>query len=72
MTKVPMTTEVQSGLSKEEIKQVLIEGLKEWLSEEKHKTEATVGRWVMRFVLSGTVVALTYFMLQMNGWKRLP
>ena len=40
------------------------EAIKEWMTEQ----EAMVGRWTIRLIISGLVVALTWFLLWKAGW----
>jgi hypothetical protein len=53
-------------MSENEVKEALKEALKEWLNERF----AEVGRWTFRGALVAALGALTYFILQMNGWHR--
>jgi hypothetical protein len=56
--------EVHIRMGKTEIKDALKEGLKEWMDDQV--TE--VGRWTLRGLAAAGVVALTYFILTLNGW----
>lgn len=53
-------------MSDQDTKDALKEALKEWLDDRF----AEVGRWTFRGVLVAVLGALTYFVLQMNGWHR--
>lgn len=59
-------TEHQSGLSKEEWKQIVKEALQEWLD----KQFAAFGKYSMAAVVSLAMVASAYIWLQNNGWHR--
>lgn len=60
-----------TSLTRAEMKEVFKEGLKEWLSEQKQITEATIGRWLIRVSIVSGIFAFSYFMLMMNGWKHV-
>ena len=47
-------------------KQALKEALKEWLDERF----AVLGKWSFGTIAAIVLAALTYFVLQINGWQR--
>ena len=50
----------------DETKQALKEALKEWLDSQL----AAFGKWSLMTISACVLVALTYFILQVNGWHR--
>jgi hypothetical protein len=50
----------------QETKDVLKEALKEWLDEKF----AELGKWSFRTITVMCLGALTYFILQVNGWHK--
>jgi hypothetical protein len=50
------------------LKQAFKEAIKEWLDGQAEK----VGYWSMKMILYLGLVALAYFILQLNGWKHFP
>ena len=57
---------MDSNLKDPEIKQVLKDALKEWLDEKF----AELGKWSFRTISVIALGALTYFILQVNGWHK--
>lgn len=55
-----------TGFSKDEMKEVTKEALKEWLDEKF----TTFGRWTFRALASVAFVGLIYFVLKSNGWVK--
>lgn len=55
-------------MTPDDTKDALKEALKEWLDEKF----AAFGRWSLGAIGSTVVVALAYFLLQFNGWHRVP
>ncbi len=55
-------------MSKEEMKRITKEALKEWLDEKF----TLFGRWTLRSLASMALVALVYFILKSNGWVKIP
>jgi len=54
------------ALTKDEMKQAMKEGLKEWLDE--RYTE--FGRWTFGMLFVAIIGALAYFVLSINGWHK--
>lgn len=57
---------MDNNLKDPEIKQVLKDALKEWLDEKF----AELGKWSFRTISVIALGALTYFILQVNGWHK--
>jgi hypothetical protein len=53
-------------MSDQETKDALKQALKEWLDDKF----AQFGRWSFGAICAAGLGALTYFILQMNGWHR--
>lgn len=53
-------------MDRDEFKQVTKEALKEWLDEKY----AEFGKWSFRAIVAAVFTALTYFIMQMNGWHK--
>ncbi len=53
-------------MSNEEKKEVMKEALQEWLDAKF----AAFGRWSLGTMGAAALVALTYFILKMNGWSK--
>lgn len=53
--------------SDKEVKRLLKEAIREWLDEKYLE----FGKWSARAIAAAFLVAVIYFILQMNGW-RLP
>lgn len=53
-----------SGFSKEEMKSITKEALKEWLDGKF----TTFGHWAFRSISAMAFAALIYFILKTNGW----
>ena len=63
----PTPDEVKAALSRlrtEELKTVVKEAIKEWLDEQA----ILIGKWSFRFFLLSVLGALTYFVLNAQGW----
>lgn len=54
-------------MTSDEIKNALKEALKEWLDSKI----LDFGKWSLMAIASAALVALVYFMLTMNGFKKL-
>ena len=55
------------GLSREDTKQALKEGMKEWLDDRY----AEFGRWSLRVILVAALGALVIFILSMQGFHKI-
>ncbi len=61
-----MTPDPNKIISDPELKVALKEALKEWLDEKF----AELGKWSVRTITVMALGALTYFILQVNGWHK--
>lgn len=57
-----------SEFSKDELKKITKEAMKEWM-EEKY---SQFGRWTVRSLGTLGIAALLYFILKANGWVKIP
>lgn len=55
-----------TGFSKDEMKDMTKEALKEWLDEKF----TTFGRWTFRAVSAAAFAAVIYFILKSQGWVK--
>ncbi len=51
----------------DEVKHAMKEALKEWLDEKF----ASFGKWSLGSLGAAVLVAIIYFLLQLNGWKHV-
>lgn len=58
---------MQYGMTPDEIKAALKEGIKEWLNEQF----TIFGKWSMTALTAVIFTALIYFVLKMNGYVKL-
>lgn len=55
-----------TSIKPEDVKSAMKEALKEWLDEKF----MIFGLWSARAIFAAGLVALTYFILKMNGWSK--
>lgn len=54
------------NMSKDELKKITKDALKEWLDEKFIE----FGKWSLGAIAAAGLVALTYFILRMDGWGK--